>query len=321
MELIRGLHNLAMKRNSPSFKRCVLTIGNFDGVHSGHQMILQQLRRRADELGLPSTLMVFEPQPLEFFAGKGAPARITAFHEKVRLIQKHKIDSLVCLHFNEALRSMSAQTFIEEILVKDLGVKFLIIGDDFRFGCKQNGNFDLLKQAGRQHDFEVERTETFTWENKRVSSTRVRDAIEQGDFARAEQMLSRPYSISGRVMYGQQLGRELEAPTANLSLKGKKVPLAGVYAVEVSGLEDLGKGPLAPGVANVGVRPTISGDKPLLEVHLFDFDQDIYGRKIRVFFRHKIRDEINFDSLCILKNQIGLDIIAAKKHFGMDRAF
>jgi riboflavin kinase/FMN adenylyltransferase len=316
MELIRGLHNLAPRRSGNALKDCVLTIGNFDGVHNGHQMILQQLRRKAAKLGLPATLMVFEPQPMEFFAGSGAPARLTPFHEKVRLIQEYKIDSLVCLHFNEALRSMSAQTFIEDILVNSLSVKFLIVGDDFRFGCKQNGNFDLLRQAGKQHGFEVERTETFTWENERISSTRVRYAIEHSEFAHAEKMLSRPYSISGRVMYGRQLGRELGVPTANLSLKGKKVPLNGVFAVEVSGLEIDGAGPLAQGVANVGVRPTINGEKSLLEVHLFDFNENIYGKKIRVYFRHKIREEENFDSLCELKEQIGRDISAAKNHFG-----
>ena len=162
----------------------------------------------------------------------------------------------------------------------------------------------------------MERTETFTWENERISSTRVRYAIEHSDFAKAEKMLSRPYSISGRVMYGRQLGRELGVPTANLSLKGKKAPLNGVFAVQVTGLDNTSKATLVQGVANVGVRPTVDGERPLLEVHLFDFDENIYGKRIRVVFRHKIRDEKRFDGLEELKEQIGLDVLAAKKHFG-----
>lgn len=318
MKVIRGLQNLIAHRNRNPDQGYVVTTGNFDGVHCGHQMILRQLKEKADEMGLPSRVLIFEPQPLEFFAGTGAPARLTPFHEKVGLILENAIDSVVCLHFNEALRNMPADAFVEQILVNLLGVRALIVGDDFRFGYKQSGDFDLLKRAGAAHDFSVSKNETLVWDNHRVSSTRIRVALEDNEFALAEQMLGRPYSMSGRVMYGNQLGRTIGIPTANLSLKGKKAPLQGVYAVEVAGLDQKGETPLLQGVANVGVRPTVDGETPMLEVHIFNFARDIYGERIRVIFRHKIREEKKFENVELLKQQIAQDIVAAKKHFGLD---
>lgn len=313
MELIRGLHNLdAYRRRFPA-QKCVLTIGNFDGVHCGHQMILQQLRKKADELGLPAMVMVFEPQPMEFFAGHGAPARLTPFREKVRLLAEAGVDTVICLHFTEDVRRLSAIDFVESILVGSLGVQYLIVGDDFRFGRKQSGDFQMLQQAGERHGFGVANSHTLAMGGQRVSSTAVRNALNSSDFSLAEQLLARPYSISGRVMYGQQLGRTIGVPTANLALKGKTAPLVGVFAVEVAGLES---GKLVQGVANVGVRPTVGGKVPVLEVHLFDFQRQIYGQHIRVVFRKKIRDEQKFDGLDALKSQIQIDISDARKHFG-----
>lgn len=316
MELIRGLHNLEARARNGLMQPCVLSIGNFDGVHLGHQMILRQVRRRAAALGLPARVMVFEPQPLEFFEGMGAPARLTPFHQKIRLILSHSIDSVICLHFNEELRGMPAQTFIERVLVQNLNVRFLIVGDDFRFGCKQQGDFEMLREAGTHYGFEVSNSETLSWEGQRVSSTRVRRALENSDFALAEKLLERPYTISGRVMHGDRLGTSIGVPTANLSLKGKRPPLSGVFAVEVAGLDGHVGRQLVQGVANVGVRPTVEGAEPLLETHLFHFDDDIYGERIRVLFRHKIREEQKFSSVENLKQQIVQDIAAAKRHFG-----
>jgi len=313
MELIRGLHNLDAYRRKFPAQQCVLTIGNFDGVHCGHQMILRQLREKADELDLPATVLVFEPQPLEYFAGQGAPARLTPFREKVRLLTEAGVDTVICLHFTEAVRCQSAQCFVKDILVDSLGVKYLIVGDDFRFGRQQGGDFQMLEQSGEQYGFGVTNTHTLVMSGQRVSSTAVRDALDSNDFSLAEQLLARPYAISGRVMYGQQLGRTIGVPTANLALKGKKAPLEGVFAVEVAGLE---KNKLVQGVANVGVRPTVGGKVPVLEVHLFDFDANIYGENIRVVFRKKIRDEQKFNGLDALKQQIQLDISSARKHFG-----
>ena len=317
MELIRGLQNLIAQRRRNPAAGYVVTTGNFDGVHCGHQMILRQLKERANELQLPARVLIFEPQPMEFFAGSGAPARLTPFHEKVALILENGIDSVVCLHFNEALRNMPAGRFIEHILVDNLGVKSLIVGDDFRFGFKQSGDFELLREAGVKYGFSVSKNDTLVWDNHRVSSTRIRVALEDGDFALAEQLLGRPYSMSGRVMYGRQLGRTLGVPTANISLKGKKAPLQGVYAVQIAGLEKHGGVKLLQGVANVGLRPTVDGEQPLLEAHIFDFSEQIYGERIRVIFRHKIRDERKFDNVNLLREQILLDIAAAKKHFGL----
>lgn len=316
MELIRGLHNLVAQRRKHPDREYVVTTGNFDGVHCGHQMILRQVKQKAEELGLPTRVLIFEPQPMEFFAGTGAPPRLTPFHKKVALIFENKIDSVVCLHFNETLRNMPADLFIEQILVNNLGVRALIVGDDFRFGYKQSGDFQLLREAGARYGFSVSNNDTLVWDNHRVSSTRIRVALEDGDFALAEQLLGRPYSMSGRVMYGRQLGRTLGVPTANLSLKGKKPPLQGVFAVQIAGLEQYGGAKLLQGVANVGVRPTVDGEMPLLETHIFDFAQQIYGARIRVIFQHKIRDERKFDNVSLLKEQIMQDIKAAKKHFG-----
>jgi len=305
---IRGLHNLR-----PWHRGCVATIGSFDGVHLGHQAILRQLRQAANAHGLPSVVIVFEPQPHEFFSGDKAPARLMRLREKVQALFAAGVDRVLCLQFNQALRSLSAQAFIERILVQGLGIRHLVVGDDFRFGCDRSGDFALLQNAGQQWGFSVSDTCTLLLHGERVSSTRIRSLLEQGEFSAAEELLGRPYSISGRVTYGQQLGRKLGVPTANIHLRRYRSPLQGVFAVSLQ-LADR----TYPGVANVGVRPTVSGsNKPILEVHLFDFAEAIYGSSVSVTFYRKLRDEQKFASLEALQTQLQIDIAQARNYFNL----
>ena len=314
-ELIRGLHNLR-----PRHRGCVATIGSFDGVHRGHQAIIEQLRQRASEHGVPSVAMIFEPQPHEFFSGERAPARLMRFKEKVLALFDAGVDRVLCLQFNETLRSLSGEAFIQRILLDGLGIQHLVVGDDFRFGCDRSGDYRLLTKVGAEAGFSVEDTATVEIRGGRVSSTRIRAALEQGDFELAETLLGKPYRITGRVAPGRALGRQLGAPTANVRLHRFRSPLVGVYTVRVSATDG---STLAPsrasieGVANVGFRPTVegAGAQALLEVNLFDFDGDLYGRELAVDFCHKLRDEEKFASLEILKAQIAADIRNAKAWF------
>ncbi len=309
-ELIRGLHNLR-----PEHGGCVATIGSFDGVHRGHQAIIQQVMQQAQILSLPSLVMFFEPQPHEFFSREQAPARLMRLREKVEALSALGVDRILVVPFNEGLRKLSACEFVEQVLVAGLGVRFLVVGDDFRFGCDRQGDFEFLTQAGKQHDFQVQDTATLLESGERVSSTRIREELEVGDLGAAEKLLSRPYGISGRVMRGNQLGRQLGFPTANVHLQRYRSPLAGVFAVEAEV-----QGEKAKGVANVGVRPTVDGiPKPILEVHLFDFAGDIYGEHIQVVFCKKLRDEKKFSSLDELKENIAKDIVAAKEFFNLNK--
>ena len=306
-EFIRGLHNLR-----PEHKGCVATIGSFDGVHLGHQAILRQLIQVAREQGLPAVVIVFEPQPHEFFAGDKAPARFMRMREKLEALWSAGVDKVLCLHFNQELRSLSAEQFIDRVLVQGLAIKHLVVGDDFRFGCDRKGDFALLQIKGAELGFEVTDTHTLEIDGKRVSSTRIRHLLEAGDFAEAEKLLGKPYGINGRVVYGKQLGRQLGVPTANVDLRRYRSPLHGVFAVTAI-FKD---GTQVQGVANIGVRPTVNGlKKPLLEVHLFNFSRDIYGVVIDVVFRHKLRDEQKFASLDELKAQLQTDISQAKAFF------
>ncbi len=312
-ELIRGLHNLRAEH-----KGCVGTIGSFDGVHRGHQAIIQQLKQQSVNLQLPSLVMFFEPQPHEYFSREQAPARLMRLREKVEALSALGVDRILVVPFNERLRKLSASEFVERVLVKALGVRFLVVGDDFRFGCDRQGDFAFLQQAGntlpREQSFQIQDTATFLDGGERVSSTRIRKALEVGDLNIAGNLLSRPYSISGRVMRGNQLGRQLGFPTANVHLQRYRSPLGGVFAIEA----DV-QGRLIQGVANVGVRPTVDGiPKPILEVHLFDFDSSIYSEHIHVVFRKKLRDEKKFSSLDELKENIAKDVVAAKAYFSLN---
>ncbi len=305
MEIIRGLHNIR-----PRHRRGVVTVGNFDGVHHGHQMVLAHLNAKRDELGSPSILITFEPLPREFFRGESVPARLTRFREKMHLLARTDIDCVLCLPFNERLAQVTAQSVIDDFLVGMLDVRYLVVGDDFRFGRGREGDYAMLKAAGDRHGFEVSHVGTLTFDHMRISSTRIRQALAEGDIALAEKLLGHDYFIMGKVVKGRQLGRELGAPTANIELKRYRPAVAGVYAVAVRGLDRDYEG-----VANVGIRPTVDGKKPLLEVHLFDFDRDIYGERLTVSFRHRIRDERAFPSLDALKARIGLDVLAARAYF------
>lgn len=304
---IRGLHNLR-----PWHRGCVATIGSFDGVHLGHQAILRQLLAVARQHQLPAVVIIFEPQPHEFFSGDKAPARLMRLREKIQALLAAGVERVFCLQFNDALRSLSAEEFIEKILLEGLGIKHLVVGDDFRFGCDRRGNFALLQSVGAERGFEVTDTCTLEVDGVRVSSTRIRQLLEQGDFTGVEKLLGRPYSISGRIVYGQQLGRKLGVPTANVHLRRYKSPLHGVFTVTVT----FADGSVHNGVANVGVRPTVNGvKKPLLEVHLFDFARTVYGALINVAFHTKLRDEKKFNSLDELQAQLQTDIAQAKQFF------
>jgi len=296
---IRGLHSLQSYN-----QRSVVTIGSFDGVHLGHQAILQQVKATAAMLGLPSVVMTFEPQPQEYFSGEKAPARLMRLREKIDALLEFGIDRVVCLQFNRVLRNLTASEFIHQVLVDGLSIKHLIVGDDFRFGCDRSGDFRMLAEFGKNCDFDVQDTKTLEIDNERISSTRVREFLQQADFGRASQLLGRPFSIKGRVVYGQQVGRKLGFPTANVQLNRYSAPLTGVYAV----LVDI-DGMSYQGAANVGIRPTV-GDlvKPILEVHLFDFSDDLYGQRIEVEFMHKIRDEAKFTTLDKLVETIRQDV-------------
>ncbi|HHH47921.1 MAG TPA: bifunctional riboflavin kinase/FAD synthetase [Gammaproteobacteria bacterium] len=309
MLIIRGSHNLR-----PAHRGCVATIGNFDGVHLGHQAVLGQLAEKADELGLPVTVVTFEPQPQEYFRPAAAPPRLTRLREKVQALRRYAVDRLLVLRFDAAFAAQAPQAFIDGVLVNGLGVRYLVIGDDFRFGRQRAGDFGMLRAAGEAHGFEVVNMHTFGLDGERVSSTRVRAALAAGDLNAAEKLLGRPYRMSGRVAHGDKLGRRIGFPTANIHLHRQATPLRGVFAVELYGVH----GEPLPGVANLGTRPTAGGLRTLLEAHLFDFDADIYGAHVHVEFLHKLRDERRFDSLDALKAQIAIDARQARDFLGID---
>lgn len=306
MELIRGVHNLR-----PRHRGCVATIGNFDGVHRGHRRIVEEVIAHARRLGVASTVMLFEPQPQEFFAGAKAPARLMRLRDKVRALAALGVDRVFCVQFDARVRELTAAEFVQRLLVDGLGVRHLVIGDDFRFGVGRSGDFAFLESAGHEHGYTVQNTASILHDGERVSSTAVREALQAGDLARAESLLGHPYEIAGRVRHGDARGRTIGFPTANIALHRRRTPLAGVFAVEVRGLGDA----VRPGVANIGRRPTVDGIDERLEVHVFDFSQAIYGRHISVRFRARLRDEMRFDGLGALKAQIARDAAAAREFF------
>jgi riboflavin kinase/FMN adenylyltransferase len=306
MQIIRGIQNL-----KPEHRGCVATIGNFDGVHLGHQAVLGQLAEKSDELGLPLVVVTFEPQPQEYFRPEESPPRLSRFREKVQALRRYAVDRILVLHFNEKFSQQSPDEFIQNLLVDGLGVKYLVIGDDFRFGKERAGDFAMLQDAGMEQGFEVVNMHTFALDSERVSSTRVREALGIGDLNSAEKLLGRTYRMSGRVAHGDKKGRSIGFPTANIHLHRINTPLRGVFAVELFGIE----GEPLPGVANLGTRPTVGGMKTLLEIHLFDFDDDIYGAHVHIDFLCKLRDEKRFDSFDDLKAQIKLDAEQARAFF------
>ncbi|WP_374261518.1 bifunctional riboflavin kinase/FAD synthetase [Zoogloea sp.] len=294
---------------------CVLTIGNFDGVHRGHQALLAKLTAKSRATGLPSGVLTFEPHPREYFAHENRPRRLTSLREKILLLEAQGVDRLYIARFNQKLAELTPEAFIDEMLIRGLGVRHLLIGDDFCFGKGRKGNFEMLKAVGDDVGFQVEAMHTVVHEGERVSSSAVRAALAEGDMPHAARLLGRPYSMSGRVLHGDKIGRTIGFPTANIQLKHRSPPLMGIYTVSVDGLADKPW----PGVASVGVRPTINdAGRPSLEVHLFDWNADCYDAHLRVNFLRKQRDEVRYDSLDALTAQIARDADEARAYFAQN---
>lgn len=289
---------------------CVATIGNFDGVHRGHGAVLDALHAASRRTGLPATVVVFEPQPREFFAPDTAPGRITRLRDKLRLLDSAGVQRTLCLRFNSKVASLSAEGFIQSLLINELDVRFLMVGDDFRFGHQRRGDFAMLEAAAARFGFELQRMPTVEHAGERVSSTRIRSALAASDLELAEALLGRRIRFSGRVVRGQALGRELGWPTANLRFGRQAPPMRGIFNVAVHGL-----GPVRPGVASLGTRPTVNGVETLLETYLLDFQGDLYGRYIEVELLAWQRPEVHFDSLERLKEQIAADVESARAWF------
>lgn len=303
MELIRGLNQLQAKH-----RPCVASIGNFDGVHLGHQHVISTLLEKSKELGVPSTVITFEPLAREFFS-PGTVPRLSSVESRTNCLFELGVDRVLCIEFNNEFSNYSPNDFMQDVLIGGLGIRYLCVGDDFRFGKKRAGDFSMLKDFGVKNGFDVEAHDTFEIAGQRVSSGRIRDALSSSDLALAETLLGRPFTLSGRVTQGQQLGRTIGFPTANIALTGFASPISGVFSVRV---QHPLHGSLL-GVANVGIRPTVDGTEKRLEVHLFDFDADIYGDTIDVSFHKKIRDEKKFANVDRLKDQIQLDAALARE--------
>lgn len=306
MKLIRGLHNL-----TTALPGCVATIGNFDGLHLGHQHIINQLKTVAEIKNLPSVVIIFEPQPVEFFAPKQAPHRLARLRDKILHFGEMGIDYLICLHFDQPFASLSAADFVSDILLGKLNIRHLVVGDDFHFGKGRSGNFEYLKERGRQDHFEVENTHTLLIDNERISSSRIRQCLANNDFTGARQLLGRPYSLCGKIAHGKKLGRELGFPTINIRMGRTPLAVHGIFAVLVKGLDNRG----LRGVASIGNRPTVNGSGTILEVNILNFSKDVYGRSVEIEMLHKIRDEEKFDSLPELTARIQQDINEAINYF------
>ncbi|MER2512792.1 MAG: bifunctional riboflavin kinase/FAD synthetase [Nitrosomonas ureae] len=292
-----------------------LTIGNFDGVHLGHQAMLARLKDAANQLGLPACAMTFEPHPREFFTSHQAPVRLTGLREKMNCLIRTGIDCIVICRFNSDFARLSPERFITHILNQELHVRWLLIGDDFRFGARRAGDSAMLQALSAENGFTVEVMPSVLVDNQRVSSSAIRQALVAGNLDEAGKLLGRPYNISGRVIDGDKLGRQIGFPTANIQLKHNP-PLNGIFVVSVYGANPSSPEIPLPGVASLGVRPTIhENGKPVLEVHLFDFNNDIYGQRLRVDFLHKLRNEEKYADISTLVRQIEKDVAQAKEFF------
>lgn len=306
MKLVRGLDaDGAMPGGS------VVTVGNFDGVHRGHQALLKRLRGEGAQRNLPVVVVTFEPLPAEFFTPERAPARLYSLPEKLEALRAAGAEAVHVLRFNRRLAAVGPEAFAERVLVRALAARFVLVGDDFRFGRDRAGDLGLLQSLDARHGFTAEGMASFTLDGQRISSSAVRHALAAGDLERAERLLGRPYAICRRVVRGERLGRRLGYPTANLPIN-RRPALEGVFAVSVEGA---GPDPL-PGVASLGTRPTVGGTRRLLEVHLFDFEDELYGRRLKVAFAHKLRDEHRFDSLEALVAQMRADEREARRVLG-----
>jgi riboflavin kinase/FMN adenylyltransferase len=312
LELVRGLPNLIGSRRLRDGGvpcGCAVAIGNFDGVHLGHQSLIRTARARAAELGVRSAVLTFEPYPREFFDAASAPPRLMRLREKYAAIGALGIDALVVARFDARLQCQRATEFVERVLVDGLGARHVVVGEGFRFATRREGTVETLREAGSRAGFGVDAVPSVTLDGERVSSTRVREALAAGRLDLARRLLGREFRLSGRVIAGQRLGRTLGYPTANLRLHRTKLPLSGIFAVRVGGI---GRRAL-DGVASLGTRPTVDGVEPLLEVHVFDFAGDLYGRRIDVEFVAKLRDEAKFESLDALVVQMHDDARRARE--------
>jgi len=307
MELIRGLHNL-----KPVHNGCVASIGNYDGLHRGHRSVLERLVERGKSMEMPVTVVTFDPTPQEYFMGSDAPPRLMTLRDKVEVFERLGVDRALILWFNDDLAMMRPEDFVNRCLIEGLGVRHLIVGDDFRFGYRRQGDFGLLQAMGREAGFEVQSMDGLLEAGERISSSRIRAALADGDIESSAKLFGHPFSITGRVAHGDRRGRFWGFPTANIKMCRRRLPLTGVYAVSVD-IE--GVGDAFPGVANAGVRPTVDGVHPLLEVHLLDFSSQIYGHHIRVTLVHKLRDEQRFESEQALREQIAADVVETRALF------
>jgi len=309
MELIRGVHNIR-----PRHHGSVASVGNFDGLHLGHQAVLRQLLDASARYQLPSTVIIFEPQPAEYFHPEGQPPRLSAMREKLMLLQRFGIDRVCVMRFNEHFAAQTAEEFATATLVDGFGIRELVIGDDFKFGSARGGDFFALEAFGKRYGFTVLRTQSHILNGERVSSTAVRQKLIDGNFAGVEAFLGRRYFIAGRVVHGQHRGRSIGFPTVNLNLNRHRAPLNGIYASYVRGLGDR----LLPAISYVGSRPVIEDPSYVLEAHIFDIDEDCYGRRLEVEFVEKVRDDLPFESFENLRQQIVLDCAVARKILGLE---
>jgi len=303
MELIRGLSSLR-----PRHQGSVVTIGTFDGIHPGHRALIDSLLAHGRRLGRPAMMLTFEPMPREYLAAANPPARLTSWRERWRVLQRTGLSTVLQLKFDQKLRCVSGEAFTR-LLADQLNARAVVIGHDFKFGRNGEASAPMLGEAGRRLGFEVAVVEPVLIDGERVSSSAIRAALAAGDLKHATRLLGRPYSMVGRVVRGQQLGRDLGFPTANLRLGRKRTPLQGIFAVRVHGIDGL---PNAPGVASLGTRPTVGGTVPLLEAHVFDYSGDLYGREIEVEFVSKLREEVCFASLDELVVQMNEDAAQAR---------
>ena len=313
MYLIRDIHNIDFFNKKFSSKPLIATIGNFDGLHLGHKEIIKKMKSIGDKDDLQSLVIFTEPHAKEFFAEQKAlseqPTRISPWRDKCKRLKENKVDFGFFLRFNKKLQNMSPDEFIDKILSK-LFIKYLMVGDDFKFGKERSGDFDFLSDWGSNNQIEVDRIPTHSFEGRRVSSTWIRESIADGNFDLAAKLLDRRYTFSGKVVFGNKVGRTIGVPTANIWVPKSNLPIKGVYAVKA-----LVKGETFNGIANMGVRPTVGGTSPVLEIHIFDFNEEIYGCRIEVEFYQKIRNEKKFENLDKLKEQINLDIAETRKYF------
>ena len=306
MEFIRGEHNIAARHHG-----CVASVGNYDGLHPGHRKVIKSLVDRGRDLDLPVTIVSFEPHPLEFFVPDAAPPKLMTVREKIEALKELNVDHFCCLRFNHRLANTEPENFVEDLLIAKLGVRYVVVGDDFRFGRNRRGNFEMLRSICRRYDAEVSKMETIEFDGERISSSRIRDCLAAGNIGLANRILGRDFSMSGRIVRGNGNARNWGFATANIKIEVTKPAVSGIFVVEV----DLPDKNSLPGVASLGFRPTIGGDTQLLEVHLLDFDRNIYGQRIRVRFQKKLRDEIKFPSIDKMCEQIQQDIATTRIYF------